>query len=249
VINLGLLLSWASSLTVCAQSFATPAGGEMRPVAPAGLVAQNWPAAAAPLPQPASARTVAAAEAAPKQETPLPPPSRRVDPLQTHTAAGAKPHVESHASPLPSLFTLGTSLAIVLGLFLTAAWLLRKTGAVQVTLLPKEVLEVLGRAPLAARQQVHLLRCGKKLLLVSVTAAGVETLTEITDPPEVDRLAGLCQQARPDSASKVFRQVFQQFAQPQRSRRHAPTALEDDLELAAAGTANAQREIPERRHV
>ena len=41
---------------------------------------------------------------------------------------------------------------------------------------------------------------------------GVETLTEITEPEEVDRLAGICRQAHPDSTTAAFRQVFQQFA-------------------------------------
>ena len=68
-------------------------------------------------------------------------------------------------------------------------------GAKSATLLPTEVVEVLGRAPLAGRQQMHLLRCGNKLLLVSVTPTGAETLTEVTDPVEVDRLSGLCRQA------------------------------------------------------
>jgi hypothetical protein len=74
---------------------------------------------------------------------------------------------------------------------------------------------VLGRAPLASRQQVHLVRCGRKLLLLSVSPGGIETLSEIDDPLEVDRLAGLCVQAQPGSASMVFRQVFQQFSAPQ----------------------------------
>jgi len=111
---------------------------------------------------------------------------------------GGKP-----AAGLGSLVTVGGSLAVVLGLFLMVAWLL--------TPLPSEVVEVLGRAPLAGRQQLHLLRCGRKLLLVSVTPAGAETLTEISEPEEVDRLAGLCQQARPGSATQAFRQVFEQF--------------------------------------
>jgi hypothetical protein len=58
---------------------------------------------------------------------------------------------------------------------------------------------------------MHLLRCGNKLLLVSVTPAGAETLTEVTDPLEVDRLAGLCRQAHAQSATVAFRQVFQQL--------------------------------------
>jgi hypothetical protein len=49
-------------------------------------------------------------------------------------------------------------------------------------------------------------------LLVSVTPAGVETLTEVTDPDEVAHLAGLCRQSQPGSSSAAFRQVFSQMA-------------------------------------
>ena len=93
--------------------------------------------------------------------------------------------------------TVGGSLAVVLGLFLLVAWVMRKASPRSSSALPGEVFEVLGRAPLAGRQQVHLLRCGSKLLLVSITPAATETLTEVTDPVEVDRLAGLCRQAHP----------------------------------------------------
>ena len=61
--------------------------------------------------------------------------------------------------------------------------------------LPPDVVEVLGRVSLAPRQPAQLVRIGHKLILVSISTAGVKTLTEITDPLEVDRLAGLCQQA------------------------------------------------------
>jgi flagellar protein FliO/FliZ len=112
-----------------------------------------------------------------------------------------------------SLVTLGGSLAIVVGLFLLVAWVMKRGMPKSASLLPREALEVLGRAPLAGKHQVHLLRCGNKMLLVSVTAAGVETLTEITDPVEVDRLSGLCQQSRRGSSTKAFQQVLSQFEQ------------------------------------
>ena len=112
----------------------------------------------------------------------------------------------------PSVVTVAGSLAVVLGIFFLVAWVMRRAAPAGSVALPGEVFEVLGRAPMASRQQVHLLRCGNKLVLVSVTPAGAETLTEITDPIEVDRLAGLCQQARPNSATAAFRQVFGQFS-------------------------------------
>ena len=112
---------------------------------------------------------------------------------------------------LPSLVTIAGSLALVVGLFLIVAFLVRRTTPPANAALPDEVVEVLGRAPLANRQHVHLLRCGNKLLLVCVTPNGTETLTEITDAAEVDRLAALCRQNNNGSATANFRQVFQQF--------------------------------------
>jgi flagellar biogenesis protein FliO len=112
---------------------------------------------------------------------------------------------------LSSAITVAGSLALVLGLFLLVAWAMRRAAPAGSALLPGEVFEVLGRAPMAGRQQVHLLRCGNKLLLCCVTPAGAETLAEITDPLEVDRLAGLCRQTHPGSATAVFRQVFGQL--------------------------------------
>ncbi|MEI8375012.1 MAG: flagellar biosynthetic protein FliO [Planctomycetota bacterium] len=116
------------------------------------------------------------------------------------------------SSPIGAMITVGGSLAIVLGLFFIVAWAMRKTAPRGSLVLPKEVFEILGRAPLGARQQVQLLRCGSKLLLVSITPNGTETLTEVTDPLEVDRIAGICQQAHPKSSTLAFRQVFQQLA-------------------------------------
>jgi flagellar biogenesis protein FliO len=113
-----------------------------------------------------------------------------------------------------SLVSVLGSLAVVLGLFFLLAWALKRATPKTSAALPASVVEPLGRAPLGPRQYVHLLRVGNKLLLVSLSPGGAETLTEITDPGEVDRLAGLCMQARSNSSSEAFRQVFQQFAKP-----------------------------------
>lgn len=137
---------------------------------------------------------------------PLPPPgsSRAIDDAQTKpgkaTAGGS------------SLLTGLAALAVVLGLFFVAAWALRRAMPAAPGRLPGEVVEVLGRTPLATRQFAHLIRCGNKLLLVHLAPGSAETLTEITDPAEVDRIAGLCKQSHPQSTTATFRQIFQQFA-------------------------------------
>jgi flagellar biogenesis protein FliO len=100
---------------------------------------------------------------------------------------------------------------VVLGLFFLFAWVMRRGVPGTVAPLPREVVEVLGRAPLAGRQQVHLLRLGGKLVLVSVTPAGAETLSEVTEPDEVQRLVGLCRQGHPASATSLFRHALEHF--------------------------------------
>jgi flagellar biogenesis protein FliO len=110
-----------------------------------------------------------------------------------------------------AISTVVGSLAIVLGLFVVLAWFSRRLTPAGAAQLPREVLELLGRASLNSRQQVQLVRLGNKLLLVASTAAGTETLTEITDAAEVDRLASLCRRGQPASATGSFTQVMSQL--------------------------------------
>jgi len=133
---------------------------------------------------------------------PLSPPGHRIK---------ENPQPAVPPTPARSILTILSSLAIVLGLFFVVVWLSRRGVVRAAGLLPKQVVENLGRAPLAGRQQMQLLRVGNKLVLVSVTPTGAETLTEVTDPDEVQRLCGLCEAQRPGSSSTSFHEVFAQF--------------------------------------
>lgn len=169
---------------------------------------------------------------------PLPAPTRSDGRTRSNPAPG-----------LSSLVTVAGSLAVVLGIFFLVAWGMRRASPVAMSALPEGVFETLGRAPLAGRQQAHLLRLGNKLVLVSVTPAGAETITEITDPVEVDRLAGLCRQAQPHSTTAAFRQVFQQFA-PQGAGSGVLSGLFGKRELSreAVGGARLEYADTETRH-
>ena len=51
-------------------------------------------------------------------------------------------------------------------------------------------------------------------------APGVaETLAEISDPAEIDRLVGLCQQSRSGSATAVFRNMLQQLSSDRKAAK------------------------------
>ena len=108
-------------------------------------------------------------------------------PVKTSDAA------QESSATIPGLGSVFVALAAVLGLLFAITWLLKRAMPQGSALLPTEVVQVLGRAPLAARQTVQLVRCGQKLILLSVTPTGAEALTEITEPAEVARLTALCQ--------------------------------------------------------
>jgi flagellar biogenesis protein FliO len=147
-----------------------------------------------------------------KQLPPLPAP--RHESVTDRSSSGSR--------AVGAVVSVVVSLAVVLGLFFAIAWLMRRGMPNSARRLPGEVVEVLGRTPLAGRQQMHLLRFGNKLLLVCASATGVDTIGEITDPLEIDRLAGLCAAQEATSASATFKQIFGQLAREKPTDQAAP---------------------------
>ena len=184
--------------------------------------------------------------AAGREKTPLSPQNRPSKiPLPPSGKTGD--NSGKTASGLPSMISVAGSTGLVLGIFLLLVWIVRRKTPQAMARLPGEAFEILGRAPLNGRQQVQLLRCGSRLLLVSVAPSGADTLTEITDPAEVDRLSGLCRQTQPGSSSAAFKQIFEQLA-PRRPGRNEPLPANDSYESATAGHYRSGRGW-EDRHV
>ncbi len=104
------------------------------------------------------------------------------------------------------------SLAVVLSFFLLVAWLVKKSQPNSFLKLPGDVVQVMGRTPMAPRQQMYVVRFGSKLLLISHQPGQTQTLGEITDADEVQRLAGLCEANHPGSISNSFRDVLRQVS-------------------------------------
>jgi flagellar protein FliO/FliZ len=120
--------------------------------------------------------------------------------------------VERPSSSLGTIFSVVFSLGIVLSLFLGIAWLYRKSQPQGTAKLPTEIVQILGRTTVAPRQSMMVVRFGSKLLLVSQQPGQTETLAEISDPSEVDRLAGICESKSAHSASQSFSNVLLQVA-------------------------------------
>ncbi|MDR3198750.1 MAG: flagellar biosynthetic protein FliO [Planctomycetaceae bacterium] len=120
-----------------------------------------------------------------------------------------RPKIANAITPL--IPVLG-SLLIVIGAFFILVFFLRKVSPKSNRLLPKEAFEDLGRAVLTQKIQLHLLRLGNRLLLVSITPEGVAPITEITDPDEVVPLLGLCRQLDTHSSTEFFRKTLSSFS-------------------------------------
>lgn len=84
------------------------------------------------------------------------------------------------------LETLG-ALAAVAALLLAARYLVKRAGKNPVGGAPG-VVGVLARKALGPRQELVLVRLGAKLILVGASPNGLNAISEVTDPQEVQRL-------------------------------------------------------------
>lgn len=120
--------------------------------------------------------------------------------------------LEKPKSTWAAALSMFFSLAIVLSLFLMIAWLFRKAQPSTFLKLPAGAVQVLGRTAMAPRQQLYVVRFGNKMLLVSHQPGQTQTLGEITDTEEVQRIAGLCEANMPNSVTHSFRDILKQVA-------------------------------------
>jgi len=152
---------------------------------------------------------------------------------QSPTNGDTQPTTRSES---PVLKTLG-SLAVVMGIFSIVVYFVRRTRGQSGHILPTDVLEVLGRTSLNNRHYVQLIRLGDRLLLVSVSASGTHTLTEITQPEEVERLANACNERHGRGSilrTAIFSAIPRSFSSHR--ERFGDTGLKSDPNSEYAGS-------------
>ena len=149
-------------------------------------------------------------------------------------AAGAQPPALDYSRVLGAL-------AIVIALIFLLRWFgriffpaVRGRGA-------SRAVEVLARSPVSAKQQVMLLRLGRRVLVVGDSGSQMNALCEIVDPDEVATLVGQLQEERSTTASKAFGAAFGRFRRGFESSAEAPAAAappldepEDDAPIISA---------------
>ncbi|MFP6619327.1 MAG: flagellar biosynthetic protein FliO [Pirellulaceae bacterium] len=155
--------------------------------------------------RPAATRTPEPSSTVGQQVLSLRKPSRERNSNSEQLPASAR--VSTRA-----MTTVVSALSIVLAAFFLVVWLTRSANKRRWSPLPTEAVQVLGRAPLAGRQWMQLVQVGNKLVMLSVNANQVDTITEITDSKEVERLVALCHKEQPNHLRETFQQVLDQYS-------------------------------------
>jgi flagellar biogenesis protein FliO len=96
------------------------------------------------------------------------------------------------------------ALALVLALIFTLRWLLRRSMNAAGLPGATHAVQVLTRSPVSPRQQVLLVRVGRRLLVVADCNGQLNSLSEISDPDEVAALIGQLHDEKLTAASGSF---------------------------------------------
>jgi flagellar biogenesis protein FliO len=113
-------------------------------------------------------------------------------------------------------------IAIVLSARFLRRWLPKTPG-----LLPAQALEMLGRFPVDPRNNIYLVRCGRRLLVLGAAADGLRTLSEITDVGEVSSLMCLCADGGELAPSNEHSALTTQCSVP--STQHSPLSTQHSI--------------------
>lgn len=124
-------------------------------------------------------------------------------------------------------------LGILLGLAILVKRLSRRGGGVTAA---SPVIEVLARTSLSPRQNLCLVRLGRRLVLLGVGGEQAHTLVEISDPVEAAELIGAAARARPGSISSQFGEFLRSAAAGFRE-----TPVDDANRTAESGADAADR--------
>lgn len=130
------------------------------------------------------------------------------------------------------------ALGSVIALILLLRWVFKRFFGVTTAPRASRAVHVLSRSPISPRQQLVILRVGKRLLVVADGGAQMNTLSEITDPDEVATLIGQVQDDHTDRASKVFGKVFNRM----RGKYDAEEESHEDESIVGL-TAGVQKKL------
>jgi flagellar biogenesis protein FliO len=124
------------------------------------------------------------------------------------------------------------ALGIVIGLILVLRWCGKFFFPAASGRGAGRAIEVLSRSPLSPKQQVMLIRVGRRLIVVGDSGSQMNALCEITDPDEIAELAGQLQASKSPSGGGMFGTLFGRSRREYESPADAPVETGNGLREA-----------------
>jgi flagellar biogenesis protein FliO len=158
----------------------------------------------------------------------------------TTQKAGARAAAPAAKAPVLDAGRVALALAAVVALIFLLRWVAKRFFGVTGTSRSTRAVQVLSRSPLSPRQQLVLLRVGRRLLIVADGGGQMNTLSEITDPDEVAALVGQLQDDHGDRGTKSFGTMFGRM-RGSYEEQHQPHADGGDHAATDAEPADLRR--------
>ena len=194
-----VVLAWCAALLIAGAA----AGAPPPPDGPATRPAR-------PAPQPARVAAppaTAPAALSPPAAQPAPHPIRRSGAAAAQiqpSAAGATTAPASPAPPALDLPKLAGALTIVLGLIFALRAVFKQVFPAGTAAGATRAVQLLSRSVLSPKQQLMLVRVGRRLIVVGDSGGQMSALSEISDPDEVAELLGQIKDEKLSAAAPSF---------------------------------------------
>ncbi len=129
-------------------------------------------------------------------------------PTPTPNGSAVKSATVQKTTNLSDFSRVFLALGAVVAVIFLLRWLARRMFPSVGGMQSGRVVQVLSRSVLAPKQQVMVMKVGRRLLVVGDTGSNMNTLCEITDPDEVASLIGQVQQEQKGSITSSFSTLF-----------------------------------------
>jgi flagellar biogenesis protein FliO len=178
-------------------------------------------------------------------QTPLPRTALGDEPIRSTSVQPATGGAAVSA-PVPQSMEYGRvlgALGVVIALIFVLRWAARVFFPSVAGKTPSRIVEVLGRSVLTPKQQVVLIRVGRRIIVVGDSGSQLNTLCEIADPDEIASLVGQLREEKLTAAS-AFGSLFGRFTRRFEAAEESDApSLQDGEPMPADTEATAQSEL------
>jgi len=177
-------------------------------------------------------------------DEPLRPAAQKPSPSSAHAPDAAQPTGMDYPRVVAAL-------ALVIAMIFLLRWCSRFFFRGATRRGGSRAVEVLARSAVSPRQQVMLLRVGRRIIVVGESGAQMNTLCEIADSDEVAALVGQLRDQSTPPATKAFGALFgrsrRRFDEPDdQTESPAPPLVEPEEEPAERSTRQELSGLRER---